>query len=668
MKLTPILEGAAANATPRSRSFSSPTILQAVAMILTLSGILFTSGCVGYSGKPGTTGGESGPSMDVSPSSLGFGSLTVGQSASKTLTITNTGTQSLTVSGISVAGAGFTMKPIAVPMALGAGQSATVSTTFTAAASGAVSGKMMISSNAPDSPVVVALTASGVSKSSDLTVTPASVSFGDVKVGSESTQTVRLTNSGSSSMAISAVSASGTGISVSGLSFPVTLAAGASASLSAMFKPTAAGNDSGTLTIASNAANSPDAIGWSGTATTSSTLQLTASPASENFGTVSIGSSGSATVQLKNTGTASVKISAIAASGSGFTLSSLSLPLTLAANQAATLTAGFKPTTSGQFSGHITVTSDATDSPTLVSLSGTGASAGLTATPSSVSFGTVPTGTTTTQTVRLSNSGESELTISSVTATGTGLSFTGLATPMNIAAGQNANLTVALKLSSAGAASGAIKIVSNAPGSPTQIAWSAAAQASVVTLTSNPASLSFGNITVGTTDTLQTTIKNSGNSNANISKISVSGTGFTLSGSGTAATLDPGQSLTVSVSFDPKATGSDSGKLTITSNASNPQFAIALAGSGVTKSPAVQHSVALEWDASKSSVVGYYVYRGSKPSGPYAKLNSSATPSTSFSDSTVSGGEVYYYVVTAVNSSNIESTDSNQVSVTIPSN
>jgi HYDIN/CFA65/VesB-like, Ig-like domain len=175
-------------------------------------------------------------------------------------------------------------------------------------------------------------------------------------------------------------------------------------------------------------------------------------------------------------------------------------------------------------------------------------------------------------------------------------------------------------------------------------------------------------VNVGTTDTLQTTIKNTGNSDAKISNISVSGTGFSLNGTGSAATLDPGQSLTVSVNFDPKAAGNSSGSLTITSNASNSQLAIALSGSGATKSPATAHSVALDWDASKSSVVGYYVYRSSKPSGPYARLNSSATASTSYSDSTVSGGQVYYYVVTAVNSSNIESTDSNQVSVTIPSN
>jgi Abnormal spindle-like microcephaly-assoc'd, ASPM-SPD-2-Hydin/Protein of unknown function (DUF1573) len=564
MKLTPILEGAGENARVASLSFSFLTVLQAVATILILSGMLLTSGCIGVAGKPGTVGATPGLSIDVSPSTISFGSLTVGQSASKTLTITNTGTKSLTVSGVSVAGSGFTMKSIALPMALASGQSASVSTTFTAAASGAATGKIMVSSTAPNSPVVVSLNATGVSKSSDLTVTPSSLSFGSVTVGSESTQSVRLTNSGSSSMTVSAVSASGAGVSLSGLSFPVTLGAGASASLNAMFKPVAAGNVSGKLTVTSNAANSPDAIGWTATGTASSSPQLT-----------------------------------------------------------------------------------------LI--------------PSSVSFGDVPTGATTTQTIRLTNSGDSPLTISSVSENGTGMSVSGIATPLSIAAGQSANLTASLKLTSAGAASGAIRIASNATGSPAQISWSATAQASVVKLGSSPAALSFGNVTMGTADTLQATIKNTGNSNATISRISISGTGFSLNGSASNATLDPGQSLIVSVSFDPKAVGTGSGQLTVISNASNSQLDVPLAGSGVTKAPSTAHSVALAWDASASSV-GYYIYRSSKPSGPYARLNSSATGGTSYSDGTVSDGQVYYYVVTAVNSSNIESTDSNQVSATIPSN
>jgi Abnormal spindle-like microcephaly-assoc'd, ASPM-SPD-2-Hydin/Protein of unknown function (DUF1573) len=668
MKLTPILEGDSVNAGLRLRGVSFPTILNTAATILVVVGMLITSGCVGVTGKPGVSG-ATGLSIQVSPSTVSFGSLTVGQSASQSLTITNTGTKSLTVSGVSIAGSGFTLKAISVPMALAAGQTAAVAATFTAAASGPASGKIMISSNAPNSPMIVALTATGVAKVSDLTASPASLSFGTVTVGSQSAQALSLTNSGSSSMTISRVSASGAGISVSGLSLPVTLAAGASASLSAIFKPTAAGNASGTLTVTSNATNATDAIGWSATATASSTTQLTANPSSVNFGTVATGSSGSTAIQLKNTGTASVKISSIATSGSGFTLSSLSLPLTLAPNQAATLTAGFKPTASGEFSEHITVTSSATDSPTAISLVGTAGTSGLTATPASVSFGTVPTGAATTQTIRLTNSGDSQLTISGVSATGTGISVSGITAPVNIAAGQSANLTASLKLTSAGAVSGAIKIASNAAGSPTQIAWSATGQASVVTLTSSLASLSFGNVNVGTTDTLQTVIKNTGNSNANISKISVSGTGFSLSGSSSSATLNPGQSVTLSVSFDPKTAASDTGTMTIASNATVSQFGVPLSGTGVNKpASSTQHSVALQWDASSSSVVGYYIYRSSKPSGPYARLNSSTTGGTSYSDGTVADGQVYYYVVTAVNSSNIESTDSNQVSATIPSN
>jgi fibronectin type 3 domain-containing protein len=123
------------------------------------------------------------------------------------------------------------------------------------------------------------------------------------------------------------------------------------------------------------------------------------------------------------------------------------------------------------------------------------------------------------------------------------------------------------------------------------------------------------------------------------------------------------------VNFDPKAAGSDTGTLSITSNAPNSPLKISLSGTGTSSSsPDASHTVALNWDSSSSSVVGYYVYRGTKASGPYTKLNSSPSTSTSYSDSSVTDGSVYYYVVTAVNSSNIESADSNQVSATIPSN
>jgi fibronectin type 3 domain-containing protein len=106
--------------------------------------------------------------------------------------------------------------------------------------------------------------------------------------------------------------------------------------------------------------------------------------------------------------------------------------------------------------------------------------------------------------------------------------------------------------------------------------------------------------------------------------------------------------------------------LTINSNAPNSPLQIALSGTGVAA--AAQHTVALTWQPSSSAVTGYFVYRSSKPSGPFTQLNSAPDGSPSYADSTVSDGQVYYYYVTAVDSSDIQSADSNEVSVTIPSN
>ena len=149
MTLTPILEGADVDARLRSRRFPFPFILEILATLLIVASILFTSGCVGVAGKPGTSGAGSA-SIEVSPSTINFGSLTVGQSATKTLTILNSGTKSLSVSGISVAGTGFAVKAPALPLVLAAGQAGNVVTTFTATATGNAAGTIMISSNAPE--------------------------------------------------------------------------------------------------------------------------------------------------------------------------------------------------------------------------------------------------------------------------------------------------------------------------------------------------------------------------------------------------------------------------------------------------------------------------------------------------------------------------------------
>jgi hypothetical protein len=92
-------------------------------------------------------------------------------------------------------------------------------------------------------------------------------------------------------------------------------------------------------------------------------------------------------------------------------------------------------------------------------------------------------------------------------------------------------------------------------------------------------------------------------------------------------------------------------------------------GRGVNTAP-VAHSAILKWDSGGNSpvpVIGYFVYRGIASGGPYTRLNSSLVTITSYMDSGVQAGQMYFYVVTAVGSDNVESSFSNEVRVTIPS-
>jgi fibronectin type 3 domain-containing protein len=148
-----------------------------------------------------------------------------------------------------------------------------------------------------------------------------------------------------------------------------------------------------------------------------------------------------------------------------------------------------------------------------------------------------------------------------------------------------------------------------------------------------------------------------------ISNVSVTGAGFSASGLTSGEILTPSQSATLTAQFAPTAAGLISGSVGIASNATNSPSTITVSGTGVSVTPA---SVAMSWTASTSTVTGYNVYRGTTSGGPYSQLNSSLVTAVNYTDSTVTAGVTYYYVVTAVNSSNVESADSNQATAVIP--
>jgi fibronectin type 3 domain-containing protein len=130
--------------------------------------------------------------------------------------------------------------------------------------------------------------------------------------------------------------------------------------------------------------------------------------------------------------------------------------------------------------------------------------------------------------------------------------------------------------------------------------------------------------------------------------------------------LTPGQTATLTVTFDPATAGAVTGaSVSVASNATNAPTTVTLSGTG--QAAATQHSVQLSWDSSISSgVSGYNVYRATT-SGGYSTtpLNPSPVTTLTYTDSSVTSGDQYFYVVTAVDAGEASS-DSNEVSVTIP--
>ena len=599
--------------------------------------------------------------LTPSVSSLTFGNQLVGTGSSQAVVLTNTGTGSVTVSSVMCSGAGFSVSGFSTSVTLAAGQSLSLAANFAPTVAGSVSGSISITSTGTNSPTVVSLAGTGVQPL--ISVSPASATFGNVITGTSSTQTIAVQNPGSDTLNISQASLSGIGYTLSGIGVPLSIPPGGSSSFSIRFAPTSAGTFSGSLALVSNAASSPTTIVLSGSGV-ASTLQLSASSSSLGFGSVNTGSSATLSVSVTNTGNSSVTISQIAETGAGYLLSSPAVPLALSPGQSTSFSVKFAPSATGTFAGTATLTSNATNSPLTISLSGTGVQPQIAVVPSTVSFGSTTVGVANTETVTIQNPGTASLSISQAAVSGTGFSVSGLALPLSIAPGASTSFSATFTPASAGSLSGNISLVSTAPNSPTTIGLSGSGVAATYQLSANPTSLSFGSLTTSTTAVKTVTLSNTGNSSVTISQITASGTGFSLSSIGLPLTLAVGQTTSFSVKFAPASAGSVTGSVTVASDAANSPIVLALSGTGTAP---VIHSVSLSWTPSSSTYAGFNVYRGSISGGPYTKIDTSLVITCSFTDSGVSSGQTYYYVTTELDSIGNESGYSNEVQAVVPS-
>ena len=521
----------------------------------------------------------SAPQIFLSSKSVQFGTVGIGATSNLNVTISNTGSADLMISVVSLTGAEFSVSGITTPKTLTAGQSAQATLSFQPNVAGAAAATLAITSNDPVNPSMsVALSGTGSNASfGKLQANPTSLSFGSVSRGSNATQQITLTNTGTTVVHISTIAASGGGFSVNGITAPFALNAAASTILNVVYAPTAGGAASGNVSVTSDANNSPLSVALTGTGAQPG---LSITPASFGFGSIADGQTKSQTFTLTNTGSVALTISQLSVSGAGYSLSGPVTPSTVAAGASTTFSATFAPTTAGSLPGTVTITSNAPTSPSTVALSGTGTAGTviLSANPTSVAFGNVNAGVTSSKSVTLTNNGTGNVTISQITVSAKDVTTSGVATPVTLTPGQTQTLNIAFNPTAQETVTGNIS-VTNSQGTNTVVGVSGTGVQAGISLT--PSSANFGIVTVGTTNSQTIQIGNAGNGVLTITQANVTGTGFSVAGLTLPVSINPGLTSTFNAQYQPASAGSANGSISIVSNAKVSPSVVTLTGTGV---------------------------------------------------------------------------------------
>jgi hypothetical protein len=518
--------------------------------------------------------------VTLSTVNLNFGNVQVGvQSPPIVVTVTNNQTVALNITGISTGGGVFTQtntcqQPVA------AGGNCTISVYFTPTATGTATGTLIVTDNASNSPQTASLT--GVGASSAISLTPSTLAFGNQVLSTTSaSQTITATNSGFVNLTVNSVAASG-GYSQTNNCTGVTLTPGQACTISVTFSPTVTGSMPGVVTVNDTAVGSPHLISLSG----SGQLALSLS-ANLTFAATNVGSTAPAqTMTLTNNQSQSVTFTS-ATSGDFSAVGNGSSPCngTLAAKAKCTYSVSFTPTTNGIIKGALTITPTPSGTAAEAGMTGTGqngATAPLTFTPASLSFGNVGLTTSSSKTVTIKNTGATALNISSVTGSGYYVVTPSGAAPCggNLNAGKSCTVTATFTPLVVGTFLGGVTVIDNASVS-TQV--QDATGTGVLDITLSPTSISFGTVTVGSTSAVQVvTVTNNLSTAVPITSVVASGDFISTTGGGIpcGTSVPANSTCTLGVQFSPSVTGSISGALTFSYSAGSSPQVVSLSGTG----------------------------------------------------------------------------------------
>jgi len=549
-------------------------ISRPVAMSRILSFLMFCllfltiSGCGGISIVRGTGAGT----LVASPNPVSFGAVSVNQTASNTVLLSNGGTEPVEITQLSLTGKSFSIVAQGnLPLVIAGGGTYGLSVQFNPSAEGAATDLLTISSTAfPGGSAAVSLSGKGTAATS----APAAA------LSALSCTNPSFTGSGIDACTVTLTSAAPSGgLSVSlssndaAVSVPATVTVPANA--------TSAGFTAMVASVAT--AQAVTLTATSGSVSKSFALQLNAavptlaiSTTSVVFGDVQVNTASTQSIVLKSTGTAPVTVHSAILTGADFTATGATFPTTLNPGQTVTLNVQFRPTTVGVASGQLGISSNSSAGATaVIGLYGTG----IAAPPVLSGFSC--------NSNSMTGSGTDSCAVTLASAAPAGGLKVSLSSS-NAAVSVPVTATVPAKATSAGftatvsAVTTAQTVTLTATSGSISKSFVLKLNAAVPTLTINASSVAFGNVEEGTVATQSVTLTSTGTAPVTVNSATLTGAGFSLSGASFPVTLNPGQALTLNLQFDPTTAGAATGQLTIASNSSvGPSALIALSGTGL---------------------------------------------------------------------------------------
>jgi len=324
------------------------------------------------------------PEVSFNPASLTFATQAEGtSSAAQNINLTNTGQGTLTISGITLTGTGsgsYTQTnncPIS-PATLAAGFSCNIAVTFSPNAIGTLTADVSVTDNAAGSPHTVLLTGTGKAGAlPTVLLTPASLSFAGTPLNTKVSKPVTVKNTGAAPLTFGATAIGMTGTVPADFSQTNTcngtsVAISGTCTITVSFTPSTLEDQTGAVSIADNAANTPQSVPITGSGAEPAVFL---SPDALAFGSVTHGTTSAAqTVTVQNYGNAPLTLGTIAVSAQYVISANTCGPSgsVLAAGSSCTISVEFAPTGTGAINGTLNIPDNAEDSPQTVALSGTG--------------------------------------------------------------------------------------------------------------------------------------------------------------------------------------------------------------------------------------------------------------------------------------------------------